>query len=314
MRAAFIKALAGLAERDPRVVLLTGDLGYMAIEPFATRFPKRFFNVGVAEQNMVSLATGLAESGFIPFAYSIVPFITLRPYEFIRNGPIQHRLPVRLVGVGGGFEYGTNGLSHYGLEDLGVMRIHPGMTVIAPADHQQAQAAILATWDLPGPIYYRLGKDDKTTVPGLEGRFELGRVEVLQEGNDALIVTVGNLAGEALRAAQILAAESISARVILVSSFNPAPVEDLAQHMALFEVVVTAEAHFVVGGLGSLVCETAAECGIATRVVRCGVKSCSDGISGNQQFLHGRHGLSGQEIAAATLRVLRNSTSWASKS
>src|SRR3972149_3095847 len=109
MRIAFTKTLAELAEQDPRILLLTGDLGYMALEPFSERFPDRFFNVGVAEQNMVGLATGLAEAGFIPFLYSIVTFASLRPYEFIRNGPILHRLPVRIAGVGGGFEYGHNG-------------------------------------------------------------------------------------------------------------------------------------------------------------------------------------------------------------
>src|ERR1044071_7254868 len=134
MRKAFLTALAEIAERDPRVVLLTGDLGFMAMEPFRERFPERFFNVGVAEQNMVGVATGLAEAGFIPFVYSIMPFAVLRPYEFIRNGPIQHQLPVLIVGVGGGFEYGHNGLSHYGLEDIAVMRVQPGISVFAPAD------------------------------------------------------------------------------------------------------------------------------------------------------------------------------------
>src|SRR5438067_3211269 len=159
MRRAFTNTLVELAEHDPRIMLLTGDLGYLALEPFSERFPDRFFNVGVAEQNMVGLATGLAEAGYVPFVYSITPFATLRPYEFIRNGPILHHLPVRIVGVGGGFEYSHAGLTHHGLEDVGVMRVQPGMGVIAPADHEQTVTAMEATWDLPGPVYYRLGKD-----------------------------------------------------------------------------------------------------------------------------------------------------------
>src|SRR6266516_2483950 len=122
MRGAFTKAVTELAQRDPRIVLLTGDLGYMALEPFADAFPDRFFNVGVAEQNMIGLATGLAEAGFIPFAYSIATFATMRPYEFLRDGPILHELPVRLVGVGGGLDYGHNGVTHYALEDVALMR------------------------------------------------------------------------------------------------------------------------------------------------------------------------------------------------
>ena len=132
MRAAFIETLTELAAGDSRIMLLTGDLGYMALEPFIEKHPDRFFNVGVAEQNMVGVATGLAEAGFIPFVYSITPFAVLRPYEFIRNGPIQHQLPVRIVGVGGGMEYGQNGLSHYGLEDVAVMRAQPAISIIAP--------------------------------------------------------------------------------------------------------------------------------------------------------------------------------------
>src|SRR5215211_9149428 len=148
MRRAFVQTLVELASQDPRVLLLTGDLGYMVVEPFAEAFPDRFFNAGVAEQNMVGLATGLAEAGFIPFVYSIVTFASLRPYEFIRNGPILHQLPVRIVGIGGGFEYGTAGVSHYGLEDIGVMRIQPGLTIIAPADFQQTRTALLNSYAL----------------------------------------------------------------------------------------------------------------------------------------------------------------------
>src|SRR5690242_10172481 len=139
MRQAFTKALTHIAENDPRIVLLTADLGYTVLEPFAERFPDRFFNVGVAEQNMVGLATGLAESGFIPFVYSIATFACLRPYEFIRNGPVLQRLPVRIVGVGGGFEYGPAGPTHHAVEDVGVLRLQPGLAVVCPADYQQAE-------------------------------------------------------------------------------------------------------------------------------------------------------------------------------
>src|SRR5213080_1962554 len=155
MRRAFVNTLVELAERDPRVLLLTGDLGYMALEPFAQRFPDRFFNVGVAEQNMVGLATGLAEAGFIPFVYSIVTFASLRPYEFIRNGPILHQLPVRIVGVGGGFDYGHNGATHYALEDVGILRLQRGITVVVPAEDAQIQSMLTETYTLPRPVYYR---------------------------------------------------------------------------------------------------------------------------------------------------------------
>lgn len=165
MRRAFAETLAELATRDPRIVLLTADLGFMALDPFSDAHPDRFFNVGVAEQNMVGVATGMAEAGFIPYVYSIVNFATLRPFEFIRNGPVAHHLPVRIVSVGGGLEYGHNGISHFGLEDIGVLRTQPNLTLVTPCDAQQARAATRATWDHPGPLYLRLGKDDRLVVP-----------------------------------------------------------------------------------------------------------------------------------------------------
>ena len=304
MRAAFAKTLTELAARDPRILLLTGDLGYMALEPFAEKYPDRFFNVGVAEQNMVGLATGLAEAGFLPFVYSIVPFAVLRPYEFIRNGPIQHQLPVRIVGVGGGMDYGNNGLSHYGLEDVAVMRAQPGITVIAPADHEQTRSALLASWDLPGPIYYRLGKADLATVPGLEGRFELGRAQRVRDGDDLLMIALGGVSHEAAAAAELLAGQGVSTCLLVVASVTPAPLEDLAAALRRFPLAMTVEAHFPCGGLGSLVAEVIAERRLPCRVVRCAVSAALDGVSGSQAFLYQKHGLSREALVATARREL----------
>jgi transketolase len=305
MRQAFVRTLAELAERDPRILLLTGDLGYMALEPFAEKFPERFFNVGIAEQNLVGMATGLAEGGYLPFVYSIAPFAVLRPYEFIRNGPVQHRLPVRIAGMGGGFEYGTNGLSHYALEDLGVMRIQPGMAVLAPADHQQAAAAVRATWDFPGPVYYRLGKDDQSVVPGLDGRFEVGRVQQIGDGRDLLLLATGSVALEAEQALRALAAEGVAATLLVVACLSPVPEADLVGALRRFRVALTVEAHYRVGGLGSLAAELIAEHGVRCRLVRCGVSAPPDGVSGGTRFLYARHGLSGAAVAAAARQALR---------
>lgn len=293
MRAAVVQALTELAERDERIVLMTGDLGFMALEPFSDRFPDRFFNVGVAEQNMIGLATGLAESGFIPFVYSIATFASLRGYEFIRNGPIAHTLPVRIIGVGGGFDYGSAGPTHHGLEDVGVMRLQPGLTVIAPADHRQAKSALMETWNLEGPVYYRIGKDDRTVVPGLDGRFTLGRNELVRDGGSLVLVSMGSTA-----AAAVAAAEELDAAALIVSTLNPAPSEELARALSRFERVLTVEAHYVTGGLGSLVAEVIAERGLSCRLERCAVREPSDGRSGSPTYYLARHGLSKEAIVA----------------
>jgi len=276
----------------------------MALEPFMEAFPGRFFNVGVAEQNMVGLATGLAEAGMVPFVYSIAPFATLRPYEFIRNGPLLHRLPVRVVGIGGGMEYGPNGISHYALEDVAVMRAQPNMTVIAPADHLQAREALLATADVPGPIYFRLGKDDTTVVPGLDGAFELGKVQLIREGPDAAIIAMGPIAEAAAAAAELLAGKGLDCAVAVVASVSPAPTEDLAVLLAGRRLAVTVEVHYLTGGLGSLVSEVIAERGLGVRLLRQGVSSMPDELVGSQRYMERSFGLSAEQLAGAVIQEL----------
>ena len=301
MRATFAATLTEIARADRRVLLLTADLGYMALEPFAEAVPDQFVNVGVAEQNMIGIATGLADGGFIPFVYSIAPFASLRPYEFIRNGPVLHRLPVRIVGVGAGFEYGTAGPTHHGIDDAAALRPQPGLTIVTPADAPQMRSALLATWDQRGPIYYRIGKEEKVVVPGLDGRFRLGRAEIVRAGDDLAFVVMGALAPEVCAAAEQLAAEGISATVAVVSSFNPSPVEDLARLAQSHRLLVSVEAQYVDGALGSLVAETIAEAGSASRLVRIGVRRPPQGRSGSQRFYHALHGL---DRAAIVERVL----------
>jgi transketolase len=290
MRNAFVDELLLLAEEDDRVMLLTGDLGFMVLEDFHNRLPDRFFNCGAAEQNMVGVATGLAEAGFVPFVYSIATFSTLRPYEFIRNGPALHDLPVRIVGVGGGFDYGHNGITHFALEDYAVMRAQPRITTIAPADAAQARAALRATANLPGPVYFRISKRGDV-LPGLDGRFELGRPAVLREGEDAAIFAIGSIAHEAVAAAELLAERGVQATVAVVPSFNPSPVEEIAALLEGVPVAMTVEAHYRDGGLGSLVAETIAERGLGCRLLRAGVEGMPSGESGSQSYLEARHQL-----------------------
>lgn len=292
MRITFAQTLADLTDEHNQIMLLTADLGFMALDSFIDRHPERFLNVGVAEQNMIGLATGLALEGFIPFTYSIVSFATLRPYEFIRNGPVLHQLPVRIVGVGGGFEYGSAGPTHHGLEDVGVMRLQPGMAIIAPADAQQTRQALLATWNLPHPIYYRLGKDEKRSIPGLEGRFQLGDLQILREGRQIVIFTLGAITYEVVQAITQLEAQGICPTIACVSSVAPAPRDQIIALLRQHPQAVTIEAHYTTGGLGSLVAEIAAEEGLSIRLHRVGVKSqSSDGRAGSQTYLEAKHGL-----------------------
>jgi transketolase len=303
MRSAFANALLELAAEDERVVLLTGDLGFAVLEPFAERFPDRFWNAGVAEQNMVGLATGLAEAGCTPYVYSIATFASMRAYEFVRNGPVLHGLPVRVVGVGGGMDYGHNGVTHYALEDVAIMRAQPDVAVVTPADPDQTRAALPAVQELPGPAYLRLGKESDP-VPGLDGRFTLGRAERIGDGADALIVALGGMSATAVETAAALRTRGIDATVLVVASLNPAPVEDLAAALAEVPLVLSVEAHYVNGALGSLVAETIAEHGLGCRLVRAGLRTMPVGETGTRAHLYERHGLSARQLTDTVLSAL----------
>jgi transketolase len=308
VRSAFVRALVDEAERDDRIVLLTGDLGFMALEPFRDRFPDRFFNMGVAEQNMVAVATGLAEGGYVPFCYSIVPFAVLRPYEFIRNGPVLHGLPVRIVGMGGGFEYGTAGPTHYGIEDIGAMRLLDNMTVIAPADAEQAATVVPRLAEVPGPVYLRLGKNDRLSVPGLNGRFDFGRVQKVREGSDLVIFAMGSIAPSVVVSADRLEEEGISATVAIISSVNPRPVDDILALTSTFPMAATVEAHVTVGGIGSLVAEIIADNGVGCRLLRLGVDRPYGNRGGSEAYLHEMHGLSPAAIADRIAKAVGSGT------
>ncbi|HVY62009.1 MAG TPA: transketolase, partial [Planctomycetota bacterium] len=181
MRNAFIAALLAEAERDPRVWLLNGDLGYSVLEPFARRFPERYLNVGVAEQNMTGIAAGLALSGKVVFTYSIANFPTMRCLEQIRNDCCYHRADVKVVAVGGGLAYSAQGYTHHGVEDLAIMRALPNMTVIAPADPTEARWAAGAVVATPGPCYVRLARGGEPVVNPAGAALEVGKAAVLRE-------------------------------------------------------------------------------------------------------------------------------------
>ena len=305
MRKAFITVITELAEKDERIILLTGDLGFLLMEPFSNRFPDRFINVGVAEQDLVGIATGLAGAGMIPYIYSITPFAVLRPYEFIRNGPIYHQLKVRIVGAGGGFEYPHDGITHFGIDDVGVLRVQPGISIFTPADYQQSDTIFRKTWDIPGPVYYRLGKDETNVIPGLMGHFEIGGAQVIGNGPDLLIMTLGNIAFEAVKAIDQLASLGISCTLMVVSSINPPPISTMEKLIPQFGSVMTVEAHYINGGLGSLAAEFIAERNANCSLVRCGIESTPDGRIGSQEYLYQLNGISAEALVIKAVAMVK---------
>ena len=301
MRKQFVATLTELAVTDERVVLLTADLGFMVLEPFAQRHPDRFFNVGVAEANMISLAAGMATEGYIPFCYSIATFASMRGYEQFRNGAVLHELPVRIVGIGGGFAYGSAGFTHHALEDIALMRVQPGVGIVAPADDAQVDRALRDHYARPEPMYLRLAKETESH-PELEGRFRWGHLETIGDG-DIAIIALGSMTGIALEAQRRLLADGVHTVVAVAASIAPAPTEDLVALLASKRACITIEDHRPIGGLGSLVAEAIADNGLGVRLIRRGVIDRIGETSGSEEFLRRRNGLDVEGLIAAVREI-----------
>jgi transketolase len=309
MRDAFFEALTDLARDDERIWALTGDLGIGLFDDFARAAPGRYLNVGIAEQNLVGLAAGLAYAGQVPFAYSIAPFITSRPHDQIRVDVAMAQANVKLVGVGGGLSYGYLGPTHHAIEDLALMRVLPGMTVLAPGDPADVRRATRAAFATDGPVYLRLGKNGEPSLLPADASFVVGRATTLRDGADVTLASTGAILGEALIAADALAAAGVEATVLHYGTVKPFDAATLVQTAAQTGAVVTLEEHSVLGGLGSAAAEALAESGVAARLRRLGLPDAFAHAVGSREYLLGHFGLDGHSVARATLELLEGDRS-----
>ena len=307
MRTAFVEELLELAARDSRIWLVTGDLGYSVLEPFAEQFPSRFVNAGVAEQNMVGIAAGLAHSGASVFVYSIANFPTFRCLEQIRNDVCYPGASVTIVSVGSGFGYGSHGSTHHAIEDLGIMRSLPGIAVVSPGDPPEARQATRALAERGRPGYLRLGKAGEPALTA-EARidFSLGRMRLLRAGNDVAIIGTGSVLGMVMAAAEQLERDGIEARVYSAHTLKPFDAEALGLALAETRGVVTVEEHRLVGGLRSAVAEALLDgpfVETAGRVHCLGVDADAVLGTGDQDHLRAASGLSIQDVVGAARAV-----------
>jgi transketolase len=303
-RDAYGKTLAELGHEDPRIVVLTADLaGSTKTASFAAEHPNRFFNMGVAEANMIGTAAGLAMSGYRPFVSTFAVFATGKVWEQIRQVVAYPKVPVRIVATHAGLTVGEDGASHQMLEDIANMRVLPNMRVIVPADAVEAAAVtrFAASCD-DGPVYVRLARAAFPVIHDEGFSFELGKAEVLVEGTDLTFVACGVMVSVALEACARLKESGISAEVINASSIKPLDAETIVSSAAKTGAVVTAEEHQIVGGLGSAVCEVLSE-RHPTRVVRVGIDD-RFGQSGNADALLSHYGLDADGLVAAANQVL----------
>lgn len=266
--------LAELAETDPRIVVLTADLANAnRTIDFAQRHPDRFFNVGIAEQNMISIAAGLASAGLIPFAATFAAYVALLGCEQIRTDCAYTGMPVRILGHHSGMSLGFYGTSHHSLEDLAIMRSIADLTVVCAADASQLRAILRASLTHKGAMYIRLGRGRDPEVYGAEPPqdFLLGKAVRLREGSDLTIITTGSQVHASLAAADALAAKGISTRVVDMHTIKPFDSGEALAAAQETGAVLTVEEHNITGGLGSAVAEVLADAGVATRFRRHGV-------------------------------------------
>ena len=307
MRDAFAAALNQLAKDDPNIFLITGDLGFGVLKPYWETHPDQFFNAGISEQAMTSMAAGMALSGKTVFTYSIGNFPTLRCLEQIRNDCAYHKANVKIVCVGGGFVYGSLGMSHHATEDMAIMRALPDVTVFTPGDPMEVCALLPALTYHPGTCYLRLGRGEEPTLhtKPIEN-YHIGQGLCLKEGSDTAILSAGGILSQAIAAAELLEAEGVSVGVYSFPTIKPLDevlVKRLARELPL---LVTLEEHTILGGMGGAVAETVSDMtGSRARVMRIGMQDTYSAIVGSQQYLQEQYGLDPNSIALKTMQALR---------
>jgi transketolase len=304
MRKAFFETLQETADIDSDIFLLSADLGFKLFDSFRLRHPERFYDMGIAEANMIGVAAGLSLSGKNAYCYSMAPFLVMRAYEQIRVDIAYHNLNVKLVGVGAGLSYGLEGFTHLGLEDLALMRSLPNMTVVVPADPWEARCLARASYTHQGPLYIRLGKIGDPMVHSKEPYFEIGQPIEVCEGNDLAIIAAGTMVHAGASVVDILLRHQISSTLVSMHTVKPLNQEailDLAhRHPAIFSL----EEHNLNGGLGSAVAEVLAESGYRGLFRRIGIPEPLPRIVGDANRLREASGLSPDKVADTILSAL----------
>jgi transketolase len=307
VRNAFAQEITALSQDDPRIVLLSGDIGNRLFDSFKAAFSDRFFNCGVAEANMTGMAAGMAMSGLRPVTYTIAPFNTTRCLEQIKLDICYHNLAVVIVGVGAGLAYAGLGSTHHSFEDLAILRVLPNMTVICPGDAVEVRLALRAALARPGPSYIRLGKKNEPVVHREEPAFAIGRGIVLRKGRDACLLSTGNTLPLALAAADLLESGGVTIQVVSMHTVKPLDTDLLMEVFAAFRVVATIEEHSLIGGFASAVTEWLGGRNTGAKLLRFGIGDQFLHGSGNQNHARAMSGLTPDNLAHNIAAALEGS-------
>lgn len=258
MKKIFIETLTLLARKDKDIYLLTGDLGFSAFEDFAKEFPERFIDCGVAEQNMAGVAAGLALSGKKPYIYSIIPFITMRCFEQIRNNICYQNLNVKIIGIGAGFSYDVFGSTHHALEDISIFRSLPNITILSPADAIEAEQLIIESYKKNTPAYIRLDKTENFLI-NKKTKIKISKPNIVKQGKDALVITTGNCLGQAIEAVKKIEEKGFTLKIISLHTLKPINENLIIKEFENIKYLFAIEEHRKTGGLTSLISEIIAQ-------------------------------------------------------
>ena len=307
MRNAFADEITKLGREDPRVVLLSGDIGNKLFDGFKEHTKERFYNCGVAEANMMSVAAGMALCGLRPVVYTITPFTTTRCFEQIRVGASYHHAPVTIVGTGSGLSYADLGPTHHSLEDLAILRTLPGMTVLAPCDEIELRLLLRAVFSQDGPVYMRIGKKGEPRIHPSAPAIQIGRAVTVREGKNACLIAAGTIMAEAVNAAGILEKRGISIRVVSCHTIKPLDKHMLDHVFRAFPLVAVAEEHGRIGGLAGSIAEWRAHRNdLNAQMLSFGADDVFMHEIGSQQYARRRYGLDGEHIAERIRSVLHS--------
>lgn len=285
MRNHLINKITEFAGQNENIMLITADLGFSVIEKFKERFPNRYINVGIAEQNMATVAAGLALEGNTVFIYSIGNFPTLRCIEQIRNDICYHNANVKILAVGSGFAYGTLGMTHHATEDFAIMRALPNMKVFTPCDSISAEAIAQDICRINGPCYVRLERGGEPGIFSKDEKFKIGKLKEIRKGYDIAVITIGTVINEAIKAADILREQNKNISVYSVYSLKPIDKEQILEIAKEYKYIITVEEHQITGGLGSTIAESIVENNMVTKIIRLGLNDEFTSVVGNQEYL-----------------------------
>ena len=298
MRNAFSQTITEEARKDPRITLLSGDIGNRMYDEFKTTYPDRFFNCGVAEANMTGVAAGMALCGLRPFTYTITPFATTRCLEQIRVDICYHNAPVTIVAVGAGYSYATLGSTHHACEDIAFLRALPGMTVICPGDALEVEAAVRAILGQDGPVYLRLGKKGEPVIHQTIPNFQIGKGITIQDGSDICLLNTGNTLPMAVETGKELERRGISVKVVSLHTVKPLDQDLLKEAFSSYPLVATIEEHSLIGGLSGAIAEWLADNQpVNAHLCRIGTPDNFFHRTGSQSYLRNQIGLTPEAIS-----------------